>query len=169
MTAPGQRVDPQLLQVRWVLGGIRPEELVDQACLALEQGFDGTALRQLAGLTTPKPSRADLESLPERAFAEMGLAPCNRDQAADLLVARGATLTSPTVYALVEAFPDFAGRWREHLASWGGEPAGSYNDMAQFVHFVVEDLYEKDQFDEICGFFSCWRISSQTEMKPHET
>lgn len=149
MSTPEQRIDPQLLQVRWVLGGLRPEQLVAQAALALEQGFDGTALRQLAGLMIKKPTLSDLERLPERAFAEMGLEPCDREQAADFLVTRGATLTNNTIWALVEAFPNFADRWREHLAWWGGEPAGTYIDMAEFVHFVVEDLYEKSQFDEI--------------------
>lgn len=149
MSTPDQTIDPQLLQVRWVLGSLRPEQLVDQAALALEQGFDGTALRQLAGLTIKKPAISDLEGLPERAFAELGLQPCNRDQAAAFLVARGAILTNKTMFTLVEAFPSFADRWREHLADWGGEPAGTYNDMAEFVHFVVEDPYEKSQFDEI--------------------
>jgi hypothetical protein len=74
--------------------------------------------------------------------------PCDRDQAATLLVAHGTALTSQTICALVESFPDFSGRWRKHLADCGGEPAGSYIDMAEFVHFIVEDLYEKGQFDE---------------------
>ena len=154
MTAPEQKIDLQLLQVRWVLGSLRPEQLVDQAALALEQGFDGTALRQLAGLMIKKPAISDLEHLPERAFAELGLQPCDRDQAADFLVARGARLTNKTVWTLVEAFPSFGGRWREHIAWWGGEPAGTYLDIAEFVHYVVEDLYEKSRFDEIRRAFS---------------
>jgi hypothetical protein len=36
----------------------------------------------------------------------------------------------------VEAFSELSGRWSRHLADWGGESAGSYNDMAEFVHFV---------------------------------
>jgi hypothetical protein len=148
---PENKIDPQLLQARWVLGGLGADELVDQAALALEQGFDGTALRQLAGLM--KPTLRDLELLPERAFSEMGLRPCDRDQAVDLLIARRETLTSPTICALVDAFPDFSARWREHIAHWGGEPAGSYNDMSAFAVFVVEDLYEKGQIDEIRRVF----------------
>jgi hypothetical protein len=62
--------------------------------------------------------------------------PCHRDQAVALLVARRATLTSQTIYSLVEAFPEFSDRLSRHLADWGGESAGSYNDMAEFVHFV---------------------------------
>jgi hypothetical protein len=82
------KIDPELLQARWVLGGLAPDELVDQAVLALEQGFDGTALRQLAGLA--KPTLRDLGMLPARAFAEMGLPECHQDQAATLLVERQA-------------------------------------------------------------------------------
>jgi hypothetical protein len=154
VTNPEQKIDPQLLQARWVLGGLNPEQLVDQAALALEHGFDGNALRQLAGLMIKKPAIGDLERLPERAFAEMGLEPCDRDKAADFLVTRGFTLTNNTIWTLVQAFPNFANRWREHLARWGGEPAGTYNDMAEFVHYVVEDLYEKSQFDEIRSVFA---------------
>ena len=146
MIAPGKRIDPELLQARWVLGGVGADEWVHQAVLALEQGFDGTALRQLAGLVSP--TLQDLGHLPERAFAEMGLNPCDKEHAVSLLVARGATLTNQTILALVEAFPDFSHRWRKHLADWRGEPAGNYIDMAEFVHFVVEDLYEQGNLDE---------------------
>ncbi len=53
----------------------------------------------------------------------------------------------------MDAFPEFSHRWRKHLAHWAGEPAGSYNDMAQFVHFVVEDLYEKGHTSEVRRVF----------------
>ena len=147
MTNPEDKIDPQMLQARWVLGDLGNDELVSQAALALKQGFDGTALRLLAGLV--RPDLRAIGDLPEGAFADMGLTPCNRDQAVAFLIARGATLPSLAICALVEAFPDFSERWREHLAYWGGKPAGSYNDMAEFVHFVVEDLYEKGKFDEL--------------------
>lgn len=42
---------------------------------------------------------------------------------------------------LVPEFPAFRPRWERHLEFWEGEPAGSYNDIAEFAHFVVEDLY----------------------------
>lgn len=61
-----EKIDPELLQARWVLSGIRSDDLPDLAVSALQQGLDGTALRQLAGLVRPR--LADLESLPERAF-----------------------------------------------------------------------------------------------------
>jgi hypothetical protein len=78
----------------------------------------------------------------------MGLRPIDRDEAVALLLARGEPSTSPVVSTLRQAFPDFSERWKQHIAWWGGNPAGSYNDMAEFVHFVVEDVYEKGNLDE---------------------
>jgi len=145
MTALGSKLDPELLQARWVLGGIEPEQFVAIAVSALEQGFDGTALQQLAGLS--RPTSRDIGTLPERVFAALGLKPIDQDQAVVLLLARGEPSTSPVISALRQAFPDFRDRWKKHIAWWGGNPAGSYNDMAEFVHFVVEDLYEKGNLD----------------------
>jgi|SRR5215469_6272322 len=42
---------------------------------------------------------------------------------------------------LIAEFPGFRSRWEKHVELWKGEPAGSYNDIAQFAHFVVQDLY----------------------------
>jgi hypothetical protein len=42
---------------------------------------------------------------------------------------------------LIADFPGFRPRWEKHLELWKGEPAGSYNDIAEFAHFVVKDLY----------------------------
>ncbi len=64
----------------------------------------------------------------------------------------GPPLTSQTICTLVEAFPEFSDRWRKHLA-YCGEPAGSYNDIAELVHFVVEDLYEKGRTSEVRRVF----------------
>ncbi|MGB7845739.1 MAG: hypothetical protein WBL63_09010 [Candidatus Acidiferrum sp.] len=64
------------------------------------------------------------------------------------LLARGEPATSPVISALRQAFPDFEERWKKHVAWWGGNSAGSYNDIAEFVHFVIEDLREKGKLDE---------------------
>jgi hypothetical protein len=146
MSGLGSNLDPKLLQARWVLGGIEPEQFVAIAVSALEQGFDGTALQQLAGLS--RPTSSDLGTLPERVFAAMGLKPINRDEAVALLLARGEPSTSPVISTLRQAFPDFEDRWKKHIAWWSGNPAGSYNDMAEFVDFVIEDVHEKGKLDE---------------------
>ena len=50
---PHNHLDAELLQARWVLGAIDPEQFVELAVSALEHGFGGTALQQLAGLSRP--------------------------------------------------------------------------------------------------------------------
>jgi hypothetical protein len=142
-----ESLDLELLQARWILGGIGPEQLVAAAVEALERGFDGTALQQLAGLSGP--TVADLGNLPARAFAEMGLHSIDEDDAIARLIARGQPSTSPVISSLLGSFPEFSGRWKCHIKWWGGESAGSYNDMSEFVHFVVEDLYEKGLIEEV--------------------
>ena len=42
---------------------------------------------------------------------------------------------------LIAEFPAFRPRWEKHIELWKGERAGSYNDISEFAHFVVKDLY----------------------------
>ena len=42
----GPHFDPELLQARWILGGMNAEELVTEALTALEGGYAGNALQQ---------------------------------------------------------------------------------------------------------------------------
>jgi hypothetical protein len=146
MTGSGYKFDPALLQAQWVLGGLNAEELPELAVLALEQGFGGNALQQLAGMV--RPTQRDLGNLPERAFVELGLDPIDKDQAVAIAIARGNLATSGTISTLLNAFPDFSERWRKYVGSWGGKPAGSYNDMCEFVEFTLEELYEKGNLEE---------------------
>jgi hypothetical protein len=151
MSESKDNLDVQLLQAKWVLGGVEPERLVQAAVLALEQGFDGTALQQLAGLS--QPASRDLGTLPARAFAEMGLEPTNEDEAVSVLLDRDEPHTSPVISNFRHAFPDFLQRWRKYIAVEGGNSCGSYIDMAEVVHFVVEDVYEKGNLDETRRIF----------------
>jgi len=50
---------------------------------------------------------------------------------------------------LVAEFPAFRPRWDEHLEYWEGKPAGYYNDITQFVYFVVRDLYPSGKIEEV--------------------
>jgi len=50
---------------------------------------------------------------------------------------------------LVAEFPGFRPRWEKHHESWEGEPAGNYNDITQFVYFVVRDLYPREKIEEV--------------------
>jgi hypothetical protein len=143
MTDLRANLDVELLQARWVLGGIEPDQLVHLALSALEHGFDGTALQQLAGLS--RPTSRDLGTLPERAFAEMGLKPLDREKAVLVLLDRS---EPPVLTSLRRAFPEFSERWKKHVAHSGVDSSGSYLCMGEFVHFIVEGLYERGNLDE---------------------
>jgi len=141
----------ELLHARWVLGGMGPDELVQLAVSALQREYDGTALRQLAGLSAP--TSRELGTLPARAFADMGIKPIGKDAAASILLDRGELATSSVISALRHAFPAFSDRLREHVVKWHGV-SGPYTAMSQLVHLVVEDLYEKGALDETRRVFA---------------
>ncbi|MDO8635002.1 MAG: hypothetical protein Q7R34_01980 [Dehalococcoidia bacterium] len=54
--------------------------------------------------------------------------------------------------AILTVAPGFKSRWEKHLKSWAGEPAGIYNDIAEFAHYVV-DSYDTNQTAWYHGFF----------------
>ncbi|HYL36394.1 MAG TPA: hypothetical protein VEV17_10815 [Bryobacteraceae bacterium] len=145
------KFDPRRLQARWILGKTSAEELVTQALIALQHGYSGNALQQLAGLTNP--TLSDLGTLPDRAVAELGLPVISKEQAMECLVRTANGAISQPISRLLKAFPAFSARWQEHVADWGDEPAGAYNDMAEFVHFVIDDLHEKGNLDEVRRVF----------------
>jgi ASPIC and UnbV len=72
---------------------------------------------------------------------------------------------------LLAEFPGFRPRWEKHLEPWKGKPTGSYNDIAQFVHFVVQNLYPNGN----CGFtaagisqlHSGWVLLNDTQTTNH--
>ncbi len=72
----------------------------------------------------------------------------------DWIFYRDGSLTeADLIPSLLTEFPKFRPRWQAHLESWHGEPAGNYNDMAEFVHFVVEDLYPSEQRQDVKRVF----------------
>ena len=79
---------------------------------------------------------------------DIGLKPIDHDEAVSILIDHKEATTSPAFSRLQQAFPDFADRWKTYIAEWGGGSPGLYTGMAQFVHFVVEDLYEAGNLDE---------------------
>lgn len=125
--------------------------MVGQALSPLVQDSSRIALQQLAGLA--RATRSDLGTLPERALAEMGVKPMDRDVAIDFLVARGGLVRSGPFQSLLRAFPALSDRWRKHLEYWGGEPAGDHNEVAEVVHFVVEDLCGKGNLGDVRKIF----------------
>ena len=66
---------------------------------------------------------------------------------------------------LVAEFPTFRPRWEKHLEWWKGEPAGNYNDIAEFVRFVVRDLYPNRNTEDLQRAFDLWNIGSRMETR----
>ena len=87
---------------------LRAGKLQDGLRHSLEDGFDGTALQQLAGLSQTMP---------------MGLKPINQNEAVAFLSARACK--NPVVSVLHEAFPEFGNRRKKSLVYSGGP----YSDM----------------------------------------
>jgi hypothetical protein len=50
---------------------------------------------------------------------------------------------------LVREFPAFREHWDEHIRYWNGQSPGMYLDMAEFVHFVVDDLFANDRIADL--------------------
>jgi hypothetical protein len=77
---------PQLIQARWVLDKLPSEEVPRLAQDALEIGYDGKNMRQIAGLM--QPNNAELQPLVPGFLAEMGLAATLSREEAGWLLAR---------------------------------------------------------------------------------
>jgi hypothetical protein len=56
------------------------------------------------------------------------------------------------VPSLLRSCPSAEGKWRQHLAWWGDDDRGLYNDVAVFAHHVVESFAE-GRTDEFAAFF----------------
>ena len=83
----------------------------------------------------------------------MGLKPNREDDVVSILLDRDEPRTNPVISSFRHAFPDFLHRWRKYIAYEGGDSCGPYIDMAEVVHFVVEDVYEKGNPDEARRIF----------------
>jgi hypothetical protein len=69
---------------------------------------------------------------------------------------------------LIADFPDFRSRWERHLELWKGKPAGSYNDIVQFAHFVAEDLYPKGKTADLQHVFDLvehWLVNGNQNLR----
>ena len=68
---------------------------------------------------------------------------------------------------LLDEFPGFRPQWEEHLAYWNGEPAGNYNDIAEFARFVVKELYPNGQIERVQHAFDMmedWLIDGDKDL-----
>jgi len=51
---------------------------------------------------------------------------------------------------------------------WKGKPAGTYNDIAQFAHFVVEDLYPNGNTEDLQRAFNLmehWLVNGNRNLR----
>jgi len=121
--------DPNLFVARWYCGYVLPEDLPSFAADALEAGFDGYALRQLAGLV--RPTSRDVGDLFVRSLGDMGLEKPGSIQEAILTIAK--SVSKSIVDGTVDPFE--GARRLSHLAQTAGYP----ESLAQFF-FLTEEL-----------------------------
>ena len=60
----------------WRMGQLRPEDVPNIACDALERGLDSPALRYLAGLE--RPTSGNIGKTFDEACSQLGITPCGR-------------------------------------------------------------------------------------------
>jgi len=69
---------------------------------------------------------------------------------------------------LIAEFPGFRLRWEKHLELWKGEPAESYNEIAEFAHFVAKDLYPNGNtanLQRAFGLMEHWLVNGNQKLR----
>src|ERR1041385_2045421 len=124
--------NPDLFVAKWYCSAVGPEDMPQFAVDALEAGFDGAALRRLAGLVHP--TARDVGDLFERALREIGTVKIQSEEQALIfqsrLVAvdivegkveplRGAEILAR--YAMALKYPDFIAEFVQliDMPHWG--------------------------------------------------
>jgi hypothetical protein len=123
--------DPNVFVAKWYCGYVLPEEMPGFAADALEAGFDGHALRQLAGLV--KPTSRDVGDLFVRALDDMGVAKPSTTQQAIF------KLSKEVAKAIIDGSVDpFKGaQILSRYALTAGYPEG----LAQFYQLADEPFW----------------------------
>ena len=144
-------IEPGRLAIEYYFGDLQYWKLPRIAADALEQGFDGPALRRLAGITNPVEAEMDPKQI-DCAFREMGVdAPVSRDQARLVLAAHS---ISEALNGLSNVF-DAATHIRIHLCEFDAPPAellGIFN-LAKEVEHAPRKRWESLE-SELCEAFS---------------
>jgi ABC-type transport system substrate-binding protein len=78
--------NPDLFAARWYCSFLYPEEMPLFAADALEAGYDGPALRRLAGMV--KPTSTDIGDLFKQSLTEIGTVTIHNAEQAAVLLAR---------------------------------------------------------------------------------
>jgi len=112
------KFDPNKLAVLYYFGDLSYSELPAISADALEHGFDGRALRRLAGLVNPVAREICLEEI-DSAFREMGIAaPIPKDEARLAL----ATESAKRAISGESNVFDEATHIRIHICEWHNAP-----------------------------------------------
>jgi hypothetical protein len=123
--------DPHLAAAEWYLGSLSSERLTEFARTALEQGYDGKNLAQLAVLV--KPTKQDVDALIAGALRELAVTfPLTKDEAALWMLtsvkasASSVDITSVNLVGkLLSALPELEEQYTEELKEYSGLP-GNY-------------------------------------------
>jgi hypothetical protein len=141
-------IDPHLTAAEWYLGGFDSERLPEIAREAIEHGWDGKNLAQLAALV--KPTKRDVEGLVDGALRELGVAaPLSRDEAALWILGSVKTSAgSPDITALnlvgklLTALPELEKPYLERLKSYCGHP-GNYEAVFDYLRPALKEHIAK--------------------------
>jgi hypothetical protein len=125
----------------WYLGLYPPEKMPMLAAWALEQGFDGAALRELAGRTNA--TYSDERGLIERALRELGREPLDLSNAGRRLAT---LLCQQIVSGTTSPYQGASRIWAIY------DRCGMPKSLIPFVGFASEwedDLEHRDHYDKL--------------------
>lgn len=135
--------DPDLFAAKWYCSMVNPEEMPNFAADALEAGFDGPALRRLAGLI--KPASRDIGKLFDEVLDEIGEVRVRSKEQGIFKLAK----TVARAIADGQIDPIQGAQRLSHYAKEAGYPAG----LAEFYQLADEPLwgdYARNR-DSICA------------------
>jgi hypothetical protein len=134
-------MDLDSIVAEWYLGLYPPEKMPMLAAWALEQGFDGTALRELAGRTNA--TYSDERDLIERALRELGREPLDLSNAGRLLAT---LLCQQIVSGTTSPYQGASRIWAIY------DRCGMPKSLIPFVGFASEwedDPEHRDHYDKL--------------------
>jgi hypothetical protein len=134
-------MDLDSIVAEWYLGLYPPEKMPMLAAWALEQGFDGAALRELAGRTNA--TYSDERDLIERALRELGREPLDLSNAGRLLAT---LLCQQIVSGTTSPYQGASRIWAIY------DRCGMPKSLIPFVGFASEwedDLEHRDHYDKL--------------------
>lgn len=137
--------NPDLFVTKWYCSKVSPEDMPQFAADALEAGYDGPALRRLAGLI--RPTSRDVDDLFERALREIGTVRVqskeqayiflSRQTAIDIVEGRIEPLRGAEIlarHAMALGYPEFISEFLQlsEMPYWG-EYAPAPKKLAQDI------------------------------------